>query len=670
MKYQTERCPELELGMELLRDDDGAVYELDGDLQARIFADPVSHLSRIRALMKKDAEVAGICVPRELITDASGNFCGYVMKRPRGESLRSTVLDPMRFVTQFPSWTMLELTTVAMSIVRKVKFLNGKNVLVGNYDPASIYVAAPGEIFLAGTDRFQVDSFPCRGTADPDFLPPGGCSGELRSLDDESYALTVLLFMILMPGRRPFGEPGIPGQEDGSGERIFHYLLADEQTGSQPDPGETRDPSWFNLSYEIRQRFFRTFRENLRCSAEEWLQVLEEYALDLKSGNLSKEIFSIDPMVPSEDRTLNMNRRDISDTKENRKLRNIETRLTDADPPRKIAVIELSTKAVKLLIGNDQELIRRSPFDFGMFTRMGFKTNTGRGLNARNEMNMDYFRKNVLGIISSCVRTAQEKHVDRIYSVATAAYRTAANRAEILNVIRESTGLNVRILNKEEEARATLDAFSFSSRDKASLSNARYVMMIDQGGGSTEVSFFRNGETEKSYSINLGTEVLRTVLFRESSEQTSLTQSFRNVDNLIRDRLEAFYRNMPEIAKAGDSIYTIAVGSAITACTGKPSNALQHGTVLTVQDIKDRISELDRQLKAEFANSGELYQAAERQSGKKRNNNVDRMVVMRIGLPMFVILMTRLGIDKLVVSGTGLWYGIYFQHLFNLGENN
>ena len=127
---------------------------------------------------------------------------------------------------------------------------------------------------------------------------------------------------------------------------------------------------------------------------------------------------------------------------------------------------------------------------------------------------------------------------------------------------------------------------------------------------------------------------------------------------------------MPEIAKAGDSIYTIAVGSAITACTGKPSNALQHGTVLTVQDIRDRISELDQQLKAEFANSGELYQAAERQSGKKRNNNVDRMVVMRIGLPMFVILMTRLGIDKLVVSGTGLWYGIYFQHLFNLGENN
>jgi hypothetical protein len=32
---------------------------------------------------------------------------------------------------------------------------------------------------------------------------------------------------------------------------------------------------------------------------------------------------------------------------------------------------------------------------------------------------------------------------------------------------------------------------------------------------------------------------------------------------------------------------------------------------------------------------------------------------------MFVELMKKLGIEELTVSGTGLWYGIYSQNLYN-----
>ena len=275
---------------------------------------------------------------------------------------------------------------------------------------------------------------------------------------------------------------------------------------------------------------------------------------------------------------------------------------------------------------------------------------------------MDYFKSNVLPTIKKHIQTAKQNGVDCIYSVATAAYRTAANREEILNCIREEAGLNVRILKKEEEARATIDAFFFSSHDKLSLTKKKYIMVIDQGGGSTEVSLFKEGEYVNSYSINLGTEVLRTLLFKESTNQTTLRQALRMTDQLIKDRLEAFYKNMLANFDSNEPIYTIAVGTAITKATGKRGNAKQHGTILTVDRIKEKIASLDDDLKNRYTYAGDLYHDI--RHGGTRSDQIDGDVVMRVGLPMFVELMKKLGIEELTVSGTGLWYGIYSQNLY------
>lgn len=50
----------------------------------------------------------------------------------------------------------------------------------------------------------------------------------------------------------------------------------------------------------------------------------------------------------------------------------------------------------------------------------------------------------------------KQEQVDVVYSVATAAYRTAKNRDEIISFVKERTGINVRILSKKEESMATL----------------------------------------------------------------------------------------------------------------------------------------------------------------------------------------------------------------------
>mgnify|MGYP002243699879 FL=1 len=56
-----------------------------------------------------------------------------------------------------------------------------------------------------------------------------------------------------------------------------------------------------------------------------------------------------------------------------------------------------------------------------------------------------------------------------VYTVATAAYRTAKNRDEVIECIRREAGINVCILSKKEESVATMFTYGISSRYKLEI---------------------------------------------------------------------------------------------------------------------------------------------------------------------------------------------------------
>ena len=250
------------------------------------------------------------------------------------------------------------------------------------------------------------------------------------------------------------------------------------------------------------------------------------------------------PRPISKNRSANLNTRDINPETDGH-LRVIETWLRPnanrINP--KIAVLELSTKAVKCLIGKNQELIRNAnvdEFNFQNFIRNANKTETGKGLDSQNDMNMRYFEKNVLPTIRNWKRVMMQENVDVVYTVATAAYRTARNRDEIVAFIKERAGINVRILSKKEESVSTMFAYLFSSRYKQQMLTSEHVIMIDQGGGSTEVSVFQNSDLVSSYSINLGTTALRNILFLDSDRDTPVYEALKRSDQKIKERLVVF----------------------------------------------------------------------------------------------------------------------------------
>ena len=151
-------------------------------------------------------------------------------------------------------------------------------------------------------------------------------------------------------------------------------------------------------------------------------------------------------------------------------------------------------------------------------------------------------------------------------------------------------------------------------------------------------------------------------MFRESTPRTPVEQALRNSDRKVKERLVSFYKNMDETMSTGYNVFCVAVGTAITQAVGKIGNAKQHDKILTREFISERIKEAEEAILERVNTIGELDVALRK---CWPNDVLDNALTTRLGLPMFVAIMDRYNIPEIHVSGTGLWYGIYFQRLLN-----
>ncbi|MGD1846718.1 MAG: exopolyphosphatase [Salibacteraceae bacterium] len=90
--------------------------------------------------------------------------------------------------------------------------------------------------------------------------------------------------------------------------------------------------------------------------------------------------------------------------------------------------------------------------------------------------------------------------VQRYRACATSAMREAANGVDVVKHIRKKTGIKIDIINGKEEAEII-----YANGLMQTMDADRPYLYIDVGGGSTEMTFFANGEVLQSRSFNIGT---------------------------------------------------------------------------------------------------------------------------------------------------------------------
>ena len=331
----------------------------------------------------------------------------------------------------------------------------------------------------------------------------------------------------------------------------------------------------------------------------------------------------------------------------------------------KIAVIELSTKAVKWLIPIvDNETIESTPFNFKHFYKESQKTETGNGLNSQGILSERYFVSRVLPYIKKAYSTVMKANVDVVYCVATAVYRSARNINSILQIIKQETGLEVCILTEEEEAEYTFWAYFYSTTHQEELVQKPYTLLIDQGGGSTEITFFHKQKMVFRKSFDMGTTILKNDFFSQTQELTidRFTYIDNNYQQIIRNDLEGL--GIENAHMSNEDIYCVCVGTAVTAAFGdgsRPNKAI-HERSLDLNQIETIIDERNK----EFCAMSPLAIQEQVENAGGKPNTMEKRFSSRLGLPVISEILQFFNIQSVRISGTGLWYGVFYANFYDL----
>lgn len=90
--------------------------------------------------------------------------------------------------------------------------------------------------------------------------------------------------------------------------------------------------------------------------------------------------------------------------------------------------------------------------------------------------------------------------INDIKAYATSAMREAKNRDLVIERIRDKAKINLELIDGNREAELIFKSFNISG-----LIQSKPFLLIDVGGGSTELTVFADGEKKKSKSFKIGT---------------------------------------------------------------------------------------------------------------------------------------------------------------------
>jgi exopolyphosphatase/guanosine-5'-triphosphate,3'-diphosphate pyrophosphatase len=163
----------------------------------------------------------------------------------------------------------------------------------------------------------------------------------------------------------------------------------------------------------------------------------------------------------------------------------------------KYGAIDIGTNAARLLIG---EVVHEGGSSFVKkisYTRITLRLGMEVFENGRiSKKKTEEFRKS----IKAFRLIADVFEVADLRACATSAMREAKNGLAVQKLIEEETGVNIEIIDGDEEA-----SIIFSSFLQIDYDLSQPFIVIDVGGGSTEISIFYDGERTRAKSFKIGT---------------------------------------------------------------------------------------------------------------------------------------------------------------------
>ncbi|OPH46786.1 exopolyphosphatase [Paenibacillus ferrarius] len=244
----------------------------------------------------------------------------------------------------------------------------------------------------------------------------------------------------------------------------------------------------------------------------------------------------------------------------------------------------------------------------------------------------------IVPILSHYALLCRVQEVQTIRAVATAAIRNAANSAEIVRILEEQTGLHIEVLSGTEEAR-------YGYLGVINSIDIQDGIIIDIGGGSTEVTLFRDRKLKHSVSFPFGA-VNTTRQYMKNSNLTE--QEMTNIRQMVEEAVSAQpwmkrSPNLPMIGLGG----TIRTLGKMSQKRNKYSLQLAHNYVLKSGELPSFLT---------FLSSMPLEKRKKIDGLSK-----ERADIMVPGLIIMATIYEAVQSSACIISGSGLRDGLFYE---------
>jgi exopolyphosphatase / guanosine-5'-triphosphate,3'-diphosphate pyrophosphatase len=249
--------------------------------------------------------------------------------------------------------------------------------------------------------------------------------------------------------------------------------------------------------------------------------------------------------------------------------------------------------------------------------------------------------QNALSTLTRMATLADQLGVTRTEVVATSAVRDAANGDEFLKLVKSETGLKVRVLRGEDEARLSFR----SALAHFDLGVGRSVVM-DIGGGSLELALSADGLVDRLISLPLGAiRATERYLGRGRDKKKGMRKLRKHVRLELRRHLSARHWHATRIVCSGGTFTTLA--SIYLARIGMESAKTVHGTVIPRIELEHIVDMLHNMSDAERQGVPGL--------------NAARSDIIVGGLAVAAEVAARVEARELVISAYGIREGILLE---------
>lgn len=294
------------------------------------------------------------------------------------------------------------------------------------------------------------------------------------------------------------------------------------------------------------------------------------------------------------------------------------------------AAIDIGTNSVRLLVADCQ------PGRIVPLVKEIRTTRLGQGVHHSGCLQPDAMER-TLEAIGALAAIAEQRQADEVIAVATSAVRDAANGPEFIQLCRAKTGVTVQILSGTEEAR-----LSFNGALQGRTAGSRQLV-IDIGGGSTELAFGKDKELQYVYSLNVGAVRLKDIFPADANGVVTNISEIRHYVTAASEALPPLV--LPDyVTGVGGTITSLgAIAQQLTAYDSEKV----HGYYLDAASVNRLLTTLA------------VLPLAERK--KTAGLQPERADIIVYGIAILAAILDELGSNGLTVSELDILEGILEQ---------